>query len=122
MKRRHNFRCNKLILAMIAGFFLTSGLYAQPYEVTGTVTDSDNVPIPGVNVFIRGTTTGTVTDPAGMYSIDVESEDAVIVFSTISYQTVEILVETQRIIDVVLTEDTKRHTKEVRSHRCRFNG
>jgi len=91
----------------MTGFLLMSGVHAQPYKVTGTVTDTENVPIPGVNVFIRGTTTGTVTDPAGMYSIDVDSEDAVIVFSTISYQTVEILVETQRIIDVVLTEDTK---------------
>ncbi|MCH7658973.1 MAG: carboxypeptidase-like regulatory domain-containing protein, partial [Bacteroidetes bacterium] len=61
----------------------------QPQEivVTGKVTDEDGNPLPGVNILIKGTLTGTITNVDGNYSIEVEDIDAVLVFSFIGHIT-----------------------------------
>ena len=58
--------------------------------VTGQIVSSDdNLPLPGVNVLLKGTTTGTVTDMDGRYSITVPDENAVLVFTSIGFTQVE---------------------------------
>jgi len=73
-------------------------------EITGKITDSSGVGIPGVNITLKGTTVGTVSDIDGNYFISANSEN-VIVFSFIGYTTQEILVGTQSTINVVMMED-----------------
>jgi TonB-linked SusC/RagA family outer membrane protein len=74
--------------------------------VRGTVTSADDgSSIPGVNVVLKGTTTGTVTDIDGNYSISVPSQGGVLVFSFIGFATQEIQVGSQTTIDVVLTAE-----------------
>src|SRR5690606_35395905 len=51
------------------------------FMVRGTVRDENNTTFPGVNVLVKGTTTGTSTDINGAYSLDVVSPDAILVFS-----------------------------------------
>src|SRR5690606_16361294 len=76
--------------------------------VTGTVTAaSDGLGIPGVNVLIKGSLTGTVTDIDGSYSLNVPEDDAVLVFSSIGYISQEIPVNGRSTIDVVLAEDVQ---------------
>lgn len=71
-------------------------------NVTGTVTDSEeNQSLIGVSITVKGTTTGTVTDLDGRYSIDVPA-DAVLVFTYTGFTAQEIAVGTQSVIDVVL--------------------
>jgi iron complex outermembrane receptor protein len=72
-------------------------------NVTGTVTDSSGNPIPGANVLEKNTTNGTTSDFDGNYSITV-SENATLVFSYVGYNTQEIEVNDQSIIDAILTE------------------
>ena len=72
--------------------------------ITGTVTD-DTGPLPGANVIIKGTTTGTTTDFDGNYIISASSSD-VLVFSYIGYQSLEILVGDQQVINAKLEQDT----------------
>ena len=61
------------MLFAVLGLMLTQSIYAQPKIVTGTVTDATtNETLPGVNVIIKNTTTGTSTDPNGNYSIRAE--------------------------------------------------
>lgn len=72
--------------------------------VTGTVVDSDGVPIPGVTVSVIGTTTGTATDIDGNYSLSVP-EGSTLVFSFIGFETQRIAVGAQSVIDVIMTED-----------------
>ncbi len=93
----------KLLLAvMLAG---VSAAWAQTRTITGKVTSSDDgSPVPGVNVQVKGTSTGTVTDATGSYSISV-GNDAVLVFSFIGYVTQEVAVGSQTTIDVVLQSD-----------------
>ena len=58
--------------------------FAQTKEVSGTVTDGSGVPLPGVNVLVQGTTTGTQTDFDGNYSIEAEN-GATLVFSYVGF-------------------------------------
>ena len=72
--------------------------------VTGTVVDSDGVPIPGVTVSVVGTGIGTATDIDGNYSLSVP-EGSTLVFSFIGFETQRITVGAQSVIDVVMSED-----------------
>lgn len=68
-------------------------------EVTGTVTDSDGLPLPGVTVMEEGTSNGTQTDFDGQYSLDLPS-DAVIVFSFVGMKTLKKNVDGNSTINV----------------------
>jgi TonB-linked SusC/RagA family outer membrane protein len=82
----------------------TSMLYAQSTTLKGTVSDVSG-PIPGVNILIKGTAIGAVTDFDGVFEISLSSGD-VLVISYIGYQTQEIEYTGQETIDVVLKDDT----------------
>ncbi|WP_255502205.1 TonB-dependent receptor [Algoriphagus sp. AK58] len=69
--------------------------------IKGKVTDETGAPIPGVTVLLQGTTSGTVTDIDGNYTIEA-SEGQVLVFSFIGYQTLSRVVGTSSILDVRL--------------------
>lgn len=74
--------------------------------MTGTVTSSDNSEtLPGVNILIKGTTTGAVTDLNGNYSITVPSSDAVLQVSSIGYTSQEVQVGSRTVINIVLEPD-----------------
>lgn len=74
--------------------------------VSGTVTSAeDGAPLPGVNVVFRGTTTGTATDDAGKYSLDVPDPNGTLVFSFIGFETQEVPINGRSTIDVALAED-----------------
>jgi len=76
--------------------------FAQQKKVTGTVTDaSTGEPLPGVNVLVKGTSNGTVTDFDGKFSI-MATPDDVLVFSYVGYQDKEVKVGNQNVINVQL--------------------
>ncbi|MFW5760637.1 MAG: SusC/RagA family TonB-linked outer membrane protein [Cyclobacteriaceae bacterium] len=88
-------------------------LSAQAQSVSGTVTDAeDGSAIPGVNIFVKGSSTGTVTDIEGGYQIEAGEED-VLVFSFVGYTTEEIEVGNQSVIDVGLEPDITELTEVV---------
>lgn len=80
-------------------------LMAQEKTITGTVTDSDSNPLPGVNIVIEGTTTGAQTDFDGNYSIEANIGD-VLVFSFIGMKTQKITVNSDTdTINVTMEDD-----------------
>jgi len=82
---------------------------AQERTVTGTVTSAaDNSPLPGVYVLIKGSTTGTITDMNGNYSVVAPSSDAVLVISFVGYVKQEITVGAQSSVNVALAEDVQQ--------------
>ena len=89
---------------LILFFFTLTTLYAQEYEVTGTVTDDAKDPLPGVSIIIKGTTKGTQTDFDGKYTIKVKNGD-ILEFSYIGMKIKQVKVTGQKIINVVLEED-----------------
>jgi TonB-dependent starch-binding outer membrane protein SusC len=71
------------------------------FRVTGQVVDADNQPLIGVTIVVVGTTSGTVTDLDGNYSLNV-APDATLRFSYIGYRTLEINVDSRAILNVVM--------------------
>jgi hypothetical protein len=76
-------------------------------NVSGVVTDASGEPLPGVNIVIKGTLQGVITDFNGNYQIEVPDNNAILVFSYIGFTTSEVTVGDRREIDVVLEEDQK---------------
>jgi TonB-linked SusC/RagA family outer membrane protein len=92
-----------LLFLFLASF---SFLNAQ-VTVTGTVTSAeDNAPMPGVNIIEQGTTNGAITNANGTYSISVPGS-AVLIFSFVGMETVEVPVGAQTVIDVVMQSSTQ---------------
>jgi len=84
--------------------FVVQLTFAQEKTVTGQVVDGDGLPIPGVNVIIKNTTTGTQTDFDGNFSISAASNQ-VLQFSYIGFKTQEIRVGAKTTINVTLQPD-----------------
>jgi TonB-linked SusC/RagA family outer membrane protein len=85
-------------------------VFASEYaiEVTGKVTDESGMPFPGVNVIVKGTSTGTTTDSDGRYSIEVPDANSVLIFSFVGYAAQEITVGSRSVIDVTMTPDVRQ--------------
>lgn len=101
---------NKTLLALLLYTTCTFKLFAQNNEVviTGNVSDVNGDPIPGVNIFIKNTSTGTISEFNGNYTIDIPADAQILVFSYIGFLTVEEPVNNRNIIDIVLAEDTQQ--------------
>jgi TonB-linked SusC/RagA family outer membrane protein len=88
--------------------------FAQQHSVKGKVTSSaDGTGLPGVNVQLKSTAAGTVTDADGNYTIEVPGNDAVLVFSSIGLLKKEMTVGSQTVIDIALDDDVKNLTEVV---------
>jgi TonB-dependent starch-binding outer membrane protein SusC len=83
---------------------LSYGVNSQTNQVTGTVTDDKGVTLPGVAVYVKGTTQGTLTDITGKYTLSNVPQNATLVFSFIGLTSQEILVNGRNLVDVVLKE------------------
>jgi len=89
-------------LFIFLAFASASFAYAQEISVTGKVKDAtDGSSIPGATIVVKGTSTGTVTDVDGNYTIKVQP-GAILVFSFMGYTTQEVKVAGQQLIDVSL--------------------
>lgn len=92
--------------ALLIFALLVSAGIVNAQTVTGKVTaQSDATPLPGVSVLQKGTTTGTTTDAQGNFSLNVSSNDAVLVFSFIGFMSQEVSVAGRTSFDISLAED-----------------
>jgi hypothetical protein len=95
---------SKVFCMIVLCSVIGSQAYAQSTTVSGTITDTGGMLMPGVSIFEKGTTNGTTTDTDGKYSLSVGS-NAVLVFSFIGMKTQEIPVGAQAIVDIVMDAD-----------------
>ena len=93
-----------LILILALGF--TSYSIAQ-VNVSGTVvSDADGIPIPNVSVVLKGQlNTGTITDFDGVFSINLNDENGVLIFSYLGYETKEVLYAGNQKLNIILKEE-----------------
>ena len=99
-----------LIILLILFLTCTIDARSAPQEqmITGTVTEAETGnPLPGVNVIIEATVTGTSTDPEGKFTLPRPSNGAVITFSFIGYTPEKVSYNGQSVIDVKLTQEIK---------------
>jgi TonB-linked SusC/RagA family outer membrane protein len=81
-------------------------LFAQTIKVSGVVTE-DGMPVPGINIAIKGEAKGTTTDFDGKYSIGGISPKAVLVFSYLGLKTQEVAVNGRTVVDVAMLADSQ---------------
>ena len=97
----------KLLSVLFLLSFTLASVYAQDIQVKGTVVSgTDDFPLPGVSVVVKGTTKGVITDIDGNFVISVPS-NAVLSFTYIGFKSQEVPVEGKTTLNVVLNEDTE---------------
>ncbi len=104
-----------LLLCLTAVFaFANSESWAQGRRVTGKITSSeDGSALPGVNVVLKGTTEGTVSDGVGNYALDVPQAGGILVFSFIGLLSQEAEVGSRATIDIQMAQDVQQLTEVV---------
>lgn len=97
-------------LLLVTSFFLmTTVVWAQERTVSGKVTSADDgSTLPGVNVILKGTSTGTVTDVDGNYKLSVPSSGGVLVFSFVGLETTEVEIGSRSVIDLEMSSDIQQ--------------
>lgn len=107
-------RITVFLILMGLFFFQQEGnAHERAILVSGYVSDSNQNPLPGVNVIEKGTTTGTVTDINGYYELNTSSPDAVLIFSFVGYETKKVKIKNQKQVDVILSEDIQELSEVV---------
>src|SRR5260221_12780326 len=101
-----------LKLMLILGLASTAAL-AQQRIVSGTIKDSKGSSLPGVNVIVKGTSAGTVTDANGKYSLSLPENATTLVYSFIGYASKEVEIGVQTSIDATMEEDVKQLSEVV---------
>ncbi len=92
-----------LLLALVVQLSFAQD-FAQGRTISGTVTGEDGMPLPGVNVLVKGTARGVQTDFDGNYAIEATRGD-ILVFSFVGLKTAEYGIGDNTVIDVILTAD-----------------
>ncbi len=95
----------RLSLSLALLLMLSSAVLAQERVVTGTVKDENGESMPGVNILVKGTASGTASDADGKFSISVPGDDAVLVLTFIGYTTKEVSVGSRTNIEESLAPD-----------------
>jgi TonB-linked SusC/RagA family outer membrane protein len=98
-----------LITMTVAGTHLA----LSQVTIKGTVNDETGAVMPGVNIIVQGTAIGTTTDAAGKYSLSINTDNAVLTFSFIGYNTVNASVDSRTVIDIAMTPDITSLTELV---------
>ena len=95
----------KKLSAILSLILLAGSLAFAQQKISGRVTDSDGEGMAGVSVLVKGTTTGTITNTNGSWSLNSVKKGATLVFSCIGYVSQEIVVGDRAVIDILLEED-----------------
>jgi TonB-linked SusC/RagA family outer membrane protein len=112
MKKAISYPPKKLLLLLFFTVMVLQSVMAQQLSISGTVSDAKGLSIPAASVQIKGTTTGTVADVNGKYTIKASSGQ-VLVFKSIGYETKEITVANSSVINVTLAETNSQLNEAV---------
>ena len=94
------------LFAMMFFLACSSMLFGQERSVSGVVTDNEKNPLPGVSVVVKGTTTGTITDFDGNYSLTVPADAKMLVYSFVGMKSQEMAIAGKTILNVTLQEES----------------
>ncbi|MFY9153463.1 MAG: SusC/RagA family TonB-linked outer membrane protein [Prolixibacteraceae bacterium] len=101
---------NTIILLMMF-FIIGTSVFAQKASIEGTVKTSKGESLPGTTILVKGTTNGALTDENGHFTLMTDPNDLIVV-SYIGYETLEVKVGNQKVLNIIL-EDSKQEIKEV---------
>jgi TonB-linked SusC/RagA family outer membrane protein len=99
----------KILLIVFASFLSLTAALAQEKTISGRVVAADDGSVlPGVNVVVKGTTNGTVTDTNGEYRITASASADQLIFSFIGFQTQEVTIGSRNVIDLTMAADVQQ--------------
>ena len=98
-------KVNIFVLGLLV--IMTSGAIAQSNIIKGIVTEDEGAPMIGVSILEKNTSNGTITDVDGSYSLKVNSDKAILVFSYLGYKSQEVSLDGRTMIDIRLELDSK---------------
>lgn len=104
---------DKVVVVKQKPYVAPKSIQQEKKNIKGKVTDNEGVALPGVSVVIKGTSVGVATDIEGNYSIEIENENAVLIFSFVGMNPVEIAYTGQFVQNVTLTADTEQMAEVV---------
>lgn len=102
-----------MALWLLTVYFLVGAASAQDRTITGKVTATDGTDLPGVNVLLKGTTTGTVTGAQGDYKINTPAKGGTLVFSFIGMKSKEVPIGISNVINVTLEDEVNKLSEVV---------
>ncbi|MBW6479761.1 MAG: TonB-dependent receptor [Bacteroidales bacterium] len=95
------------LLFLIACFILIStSVYSQQLNISGTVNDQNGQPLPGVSVVVKGTTIGTVTNADGQFSLVLPPDAEILQFSFVGMRAQEVLIGNRTTFTIIMEEET----------------
>lgn len=97
----------KLVPMVLFGLLAVSQLFAQNRTVKGVVTDESGKPVANASVVVKGTTTGTTTNNAGVYTISVNSSARTLVISSVNFASIEVSIQGKSEVDITLKASTE---------------
>jgi ferric enterobactin receptor len=97
--------CKRFMLSVFVLLLLSVTLMAQNIRVSGKVTDKKGQPIPGASVIVEGSTTGTLTNPDGIFVLNAPAR-AVLQFAFLGYETQKVPVNSNNVINITLNESS----------------
>ncbi|MEL7003986.1 MAG: von Willebrand factor type A domain-containing protein [Bacteroidota bacterium] len=96
----------RITLIIILALSALSTVRSQNIVVSGTITDrTDGQPITGVNIILKGTTTGTISDFQGKYKLEIPVQGGILIFSSIGYVTQEVAVRSSKTLNIQMAVD-----------------
>ena len=101
------------LLTLLALMLLSAVSWAQGLTVTGTVLDEEGLPLPGASVIAPNSRQGSMAGPDGKYSITLKKEDTVLQFDFLGYETLTVVVDGRRTIDVTMKPDASTTLNDV---------
>ena len=104
-RRNRLFLEKQWYLAILLACLFSVSSFAQTFIIKGNVTDKEKLPIIGANIWVKGTTTGTITDLDGNFSITIPNKSSTLVIKYIGYKDVEVTASPN--MKIVLEEDTE---------------
>ena len=91
---------------LLINFFLFQFAYSQNVKVNGNIKSEEGETLPGVTVLVKGTNVGTISDFDGNFSIDIDKGQT-LVFSYIGFKTIEKVVKTETVLNILMESDTQ---------------
>lgn len=108
MKTRSVSKCTflKFMVLFLASMYWST-IYGQNRIVTGNIHDAQNEPLIGATVKVKNTNLGTISDVDGNYKLEGVPKEAILIFSYVGYETKEIQISNQSVINILLKESTR---------------